>query len=637
MSRANRDTGRASAQRVGDPGKGKSAGIVHTGSVQAGPVHVAATQSGPVSDRDDVDLRRRIVYLMLFRLIVITLVMGSTLLLWWASDVDLAAPSSLLVYGIIAATYLLTIVYALALGRMRRLRPLADTQLALDLVMTTILVHITGGAQSGYVFFFPLSIIAGAILHFRAGAVMLSAAAISLFTLVSVFGWLELLPVPAGQRVLPSDLSEVEFGRALALNLAACAAVGMLAYNLGAQVQLTSASLESQRVAVADLRTLNEDIVRSLSSGLITVDRDSRILSLNRAACDILGMAPEESVGRPFEDVLPGVGRALAGGIEGRNDGGNDGGSDGDGESRSPELAELAETTDLRERVERAHCDIALSRDDGERSLSVALSPLRNNRDIMTGWIVHVQDLTELRAMEQQMRQAERLAVLGTLAAGVAHEIRNPLASISGSIELLRATPLASTSGESDDDDRHTLMDIVTREVDRLEGLIRDFLDYANPQPRELLNFDLAILIDETVKLFAQDRSYDEITMEADLPESEDGGSEEVRICADPGRIRQVLWNLLRNGAEAASSEVRVSLTRDDGHAVIEVRDDGGGISPEDYARIFDPFFTTKSHGSGLGLATCERIVREHGGRIFVDSSEGGARFCVYLPDVAPG
>jgi two-component system sensor histidine kinase PilS (NtrC family) len=531
-------------------------------------------------------LRRRVVYLILFRLVLISLVLGSTLVLWWLSDVDLATRSSMVVYAIIATTYLLTIVYALAVNRAVDLTRLANIQLAIDLVTSALLMHVTGGAQSGYTFFFPLTIIAAAIVHFRTGVAVAGAAAL-LYSAVALLGWLELLPVPQGQAVLPWDATALELGRAMALNLAACAGVAVLASNLARQIQQTSASLASQRDVTANLYALHEDIVRSLSTGLLTVDQGGAVLTVNQAACDILGAPAHALVGRPLAAIMPGIEQALA----------------EVGTRHAPQRRDMVRT-----------------RPGGaEQVLAVSVSQLRSNRDEVIGSVVNFQDLTEMRAMERQVRRAERLAVVGTLAAGVAHEIRNPLASISGSIELLRAAPQV-------DEDGRALMDIVTREVDRLNVLITDLLDYTNPQPRALAAFDLASLARETVQVFVQDRSLEGIQVTCE-------GLSALEITADPGRIRQVLWNLLRNAAEAARSRVVVRVGRRDAMALLEISDDGPGIEPEHLERVFDPFFTTKSQGSGLGLATCHSIAREHGGNIQAENEPGGGcRFVVSLP-----
>jgi len=230
--------------------------------------------------------------------------------------------------------------------------------------------------------------------------------------------------------------------------------------------------------------------------------------------------------------------------------------------------------------------------------------------------------------MEVQMRRGERMAAIGALAAGIAHEIRNPLASMSGSIELLRTSPQVSA-------DDSALMNIVTREIDRLNALITDLLDYANPHPRSMVSFDLALLVRETLEVFGRDPGLGELEVRQEQVQGARDGDEVVMV-GDPSKLRQVLWNLLRNAADAASrggKHVTVRVSRHDKTAEFRVNDDGPGIPPEHLQRIFDPFFTTKSRGTGLGLATCHGIVTEHNGTIDVKSQPGrGTTFVVRLP-----
>jgi two-component system sensor histidine kinase PilS (NtrC family) len=206
----------------------------------------------------------------------------------------------------------------------------------------------------------------------------------------------------------------------------------------------------------------------------------------------------------------------------------------------------------------------------------------------------------------------------------VAHEIRNPLASISGSIELLRQMPQA-------DEDSRALMEIVTREIDRLNGLLSDLLDYSNPRSLEIEPLDLAGLVRDTVGVFGQDRGFASVTVELV------GGDElaPIEITGDAARLRQVLWNLLRNAAEAAArgqGHVWVEVTPSSSEVTIRIRDDGPGIPPEDRERVFEPFFTTKTRGTGLGLATVHSLVSDHKGSVRFDSSSRGTCFEVRLP-----
>jgi len=560
-------------------------------SAPAAAVAEAETVSvvaAPPPEDSAPDLRRRLTYLMLFRVALITLVLGATTLLYWLGDADLGGPSSLVLYGIIGTTYLLTIIYVVALRRLRGLTGLAHTQLAVDLVIASLLVHMTGGAQSAYTFFFPLTIIGAATVCSRNATIWISMMAALLFILVGLFTWMGLLPMPAGlvARVSPIDLS-----RSLGLNLAAIVGVSMLALNLATQLQRTSASLASERTAAADLLTLHSDIVRCLSSGLLTVDPWDMVLTVNQSACEILSTTPGAAVGGPIESLLPGLAGLLVG--------------------LGPKGA-----------IQRGELAIARA---GQPDLvvGISISPLADHGGRFLGRVVNFQDLTDLRKMEVSVKQAERLAMVGRLSAAVAHEIRNPLASISGSIELLRQMPQS-------DDDSHALMVIVTREIDRLNALLSDLLDYANPRPLKVAPLDLSELVRDTVRVFGQDRGLAGVTVDART------GEHSVPLDGDAAKLRQVLWNLMRNAAEAAAEgggHVVVELRPGSEEVAIRVRDDGPGIPRELRDRVFEPFFTTKSQGTGLGLATVLNLVTDHRGTVQLESQPGhGTCLTVRLP-----
>ena len=407
---------------------------------------------------------------------------------------------------------------------------------------------------------------------------------------VALLGWTHAIPLPIIPMVHPSDQAAADFLRTLGQNEAAIIAVGVLSYVLGDQLQRTTQSLATERETVADLVTLHQDIIRSLSSGLITIDLDGCVLTANHAAGEILGTSLAALTKQRIADVMPGIGGKLAA---------------------------IPASDSLR------RGDMIVHRGAQELVLGISFSPLRNMREDVVGRVINFQDLTELRQMEQSLRRTERMATLGQLAAAVAHEIRNPLAAISGSIELLRQAPPTS------DDDR-ALMTIVNREADRLNTLITELLDYANPRPQQPAELDLAQLVDETVRVFRQDRGFANVRIESP--------SERVAtlINGDPEKLRQVLWNLLRNAAEVStdrSGTVTVELIHRDDAAGFVVSDQGPGISVEMIPRIFEPFFTTKKRGSGLGLATCHSIIHDHNGTIEVANGEtGGARFTVWLP-----
>ena len=528
------------------------------------------------------DLARRVTRLLLLRTLVVSVVLGLSLwILATGEQVPLSAVW--LQSGIIAATYLTSIVFGVLLRRGFAASRVARPMQAADMVVTSLLVYTTGGAESPYVFLYALSVVGAGALLYRRGAVVVTLASASSLVAVSLLAWTQAIALPALPQVHPWDLSGAELVRTLGINLAALFAVGALAFIFGDQLQRGAETLATTRKAAADLRTLHEDIVRSLSSGLITIAPDGIVLTANIAAADILGQPPVLA-GQPIDKLMPGLSALVA---------------TGHGELRR---ADLQLGDDL--------------------TLGVTVSPLRDVRNQVIGRVVNFQDLTELRRLEVQSRRSERLATVGQLAAGVAHEIRNPLASISGSIELLRQAPIAS------EDDR-TLMTIVHREIQRLNVLIGDLLDFANPWPPQLVDFDLGRMVEETLQVARGEPAFATVVMamEVDRP---------LPIRADASKLRQVLWNLLRNAADAAAlggKHVTVDAWREPDATTIVVSDDGPGIAADQLAHIFDPFFTTKSQGTGLGLATCHAIIAEHHGHIDASSEVGkGTKMVVTIP-----
>jgi two-component system sensor histidine kinase PilS (NtrC family) len=539
------------------------------------------TALAPVTDQ-----RRRVARLLVLRTIVVTVVLG--LSLWLLVKSGAPSPAMLwLQSAIIAGTYLATVVFGLLLRQGFSPSRVARPMLATDLALTSALAFVTGGAQSPYIFLYALTIVSAGALSYRRGAVVVSIAALALMIGVALVAWTRIVPLPAA-GVRPWDQSAIELIRTLGINIAALIGVGALSYIFGDQLQKGAETLATTRRAAADLLSLHQDIVRSLSSGLITTATDGMVLTANHAAAEILRTSPSLLIGRTIDSVLPGLASQLADASGGLRRG-----------------------------------DITVPTVDDDLTIGVTVSPLRDPHDKVVGRVINFQDLTDLRRLEAHARRTERMATVGQLAAGVAHEIRNPMASISGSIELLRQSPQAS------DDDR-ALMTIVHREVQRLNGLIGDLLDYANPRAKQPVDFDLASLVEETVQVARGDQNFADIELTAEVFDKP------LEIFADPAKLRQVVWNLIRNAGDAAISggkHVRVEARRDGDGAIVSVTDDGPGIPEQLVGRIFDPFVTTKQKGTGLGLATCHAIVVEHGGRIDVETDLGkGTKMVVTIP-----
>jgi two-component system sensor histidine kinase PilS (NtrC family) len=527
------------------------------------------------------DFGRRVSRLIFLRTLVVSVVLGLSVWLLYAGQQPVRG-AVWLQSAIIAITYLSSIVFGVLLRVGVAPRKVVRPMLAVDLAITSILVFVTGGAQSPYTFLYALSIVSAGALSYRRGAVVVTAGAILSLIVVAALAWMRAIDVPMSVR--PWEQTAADLARTLGIQFASMVGVGALAFIFGDQLQKGAETLATTRKAAADLFTLHQDIVRSLASGLITIAPDGTVLTANDAACDILGLSVGDLANKSIDTVMPGLSALLA------------------------------------NKGELRRADLTI---DDDLALGVTVSPLRDVRDQVIGRVVNFTDLTELRRLEQHMRRSERLATVGQLAAGVAHEIRNPLASISGSIQLLKESPAS-------EDDR-ALMTIVNREIERLNVLIGDLLDYANPRPSQPVDFDLDVLVRESLQVFRADQAFADIEMTTNV-------AGPLTVYADSSKLRQVMWNLLRNAADAAAAggkhvTVTATLGVTDDEARICVEDDGPGIPSDKIANIFDPFFTTKQKGTGLGLATCHAVILEHGGRIDVDSEVGkGTKMVVTLP-----
>lgn len=528
-------------------------------------------------------------WLMFFRGAIITLLLGSTLLFRIVGADFAANPAQLTLLGVIIATYALTIVYALVLRRLRSgFERFAYVQLVIDLLIGAVLISVTGGTESLFLILYALTVLNASILLYRRGAMytMVISTALIVFQVAreALGWWLPGGPV-SDERLLGVFLSGVS-------NISAVFLVALLAGYLSEQLRDTGRRL---RVASRDLeaaRVLNDRIITSIQSGLVSYTLDGQIIFFNPAAGRITGLDPEATLYADARAVFP----------------------------------ELPADADDPPRWEAL-----FTRPDGARRiLGYSRSPLLDGAGERQGWILAFQDLTPLREMEAGLRRSERFAAIGKMAAGIAHEIRNPLASMSGSIQMLAQNTDLDALGQR-------LMGIVLRETDRLNALITDFLQFARPNPPQFEAVDLAALLEELVQVFGYLHHPADDAAPAARPEPE------VRLdvrgpieCeADPRQLKQVFWNLLNNAVQAmpGGGVVQISARRDGDRVQVAVRDTGVGIPPESIERIFDPFYSTKDQGTGLGLAQVLRIVEEHGGRIDVHSRPGeGSRFVVHLP-----
>jgi two-component system sensor histidine kinase PilS (NtrC family) len=528
------------------------------------------------------------------RLMALRVVMVTTLLLV-AVYVEAVSETLLRVnplYFLIAATYALTIIHSIALRFVPRLVPLVYAQVVGDLLTITGLVYLSGGLRAGFILLYPISVLSGSVLLFRRHGMVLAG-------LATVFYGALLYLVRAG-IVPPQGLGDVPYSPAKHLVYSifvtgvVCATVATVASYLAEGLQSAGERLEAATEQVADLRELNKVIVDSIHSGLITADAGSRVLYVNPVG--------ESFLGRRFSDVHGQTLSEVFG---------------------APELEPAALAARAADRG-FARMELAYQSPDGRgRELGVSISPLATADPKREGYLLVFQDLTDVKRLEQEVRIKEKLAAVGEMAAYLAHEIRNPLGSISGSAQVLMSEPEMSP-------DQARLLSIITRESKRLSDTLNQFLFQARPSLRPLGPVDVARVVAEAVTLL---RNGPEVRPDHKVVVEVEPGP---CVClADRDQVTQVFWNLARNGLEAMphGGTLDVRLRRDGDEAVLVVRDQGRGMGADEQRALFQPFQSGTPRGTGLGLAIVYRIVQEHHGDIAVRSApSAGTEVEIRLP-----
>ncbi|NLC70617.1 MAG: PAS domain S-box protein, partial [Desulfuromonadaceae bacterium] len=364
--------------------------------------------------------------------------------------------------------------------------------------------------------------------------------------------------------------------------------VGFLTHLLAEQLRRSELALQKRQVDYRELENLNRAILTHITSGLMTVDCAGCIQSFNLSAERITGIPQEKILKAAVKDQFPSL---------------------------------ILYEGDAFLVTDRAECLIRTPAGE-ERNIGYSTTLLKDAEESVLGLLVIFQDVTHVKVMENRLKRADKLAAVGRMASGLAHEIRNPLASISGSVQLLME------DGKFTKEEKH-LMRIVIREAERLSALLTDFLHYARPASPRMEMVNVSRMLDELSDMVMTDSRFQHVVLRRAY-------SPGCRIRLDRGQIGQALWNLILNAAEAMVKEGVLTIGADMETATLYVEDNGPGVPEEIRTRIFDPFFTTKDKGTGLGLATVYAIIEQHGGSIDVlDGEEGGTRFVITFPATA--
>ena len=560
------------------------------------------------------EFQYRLQWLMFFRVIVASFFLGAAIVVQLQRGTSYLVPYLMYLYGLIAAVYILTIVYISLIFTFRKLQLLCYVQLLVDILLITALVFITGGVNSIFSFMYSISIIAASILLYRSGGLLVATAASVCYSLMISLQASGIVHPLQTAVFIARGYAEERLLFPIIVNVTAFYLVAVLSSFIAEQARKSRMQLDEQQIDIKTLQALNEDIIQSISSGLLTLDTEGRIITFNRAAEQITGFVHAQVYQRHGAEIFPHLVMPAP---------------NSDPQVSAPVLLRF---------------EAPFARADGKvLRLGFSYSLLRDGTGKEIGKIIVFQDLTPLKEMEAYVTRVDRLAAIGRLVAGIAHEVRNPLTSISGSVQVLQKNLHLS------DNDRR-LMEIVVRESNNLNQLISNFIQFARPNSQKPELIYLKNMVAEMLQLF-QNSPECRATLKISYAVGDD-------ICfkADPQQFRQVLWNLLLNAAQAinhAGGTINISgqyretgcSPRSSSHlnnagfdgiprqVEISVQDTGCGIDENDQDKIFEPFYTTKESGTGLGLSIAYRIIEEMGGTIsFKTTKETGTCFTICVP-----
>lgn len=525
-----------------------------------------------------------LVWYLVCRTAVITLVLGGAAFFYLHGNLAYSVTPLFFLVGI---SYVQAIIVALILPRLDNVWLLNQVQIVWDLLLVSALILTTGAVESIFSFFYLLVIISASFLLSRRLTILAAASSSILFGGILLLQFYQLL----GPFQIPTATADAVFLNSLFVHLIAFFLTAILSGTLAERWRHSEALYQRKSIDFSELERMNRLILSHISSGVMLINPQGRIRSFNLAASDITGFSLQQVYDSPAAELFPEFNKIV-----------------------------IPDTVP----VNRA--EGIFTHPCGERlSFGYATTLVKGNHGETLGTLVTFQDLTQLKKIEEQLKRSDRLAAIGRLSAGLAHEIRNPLASISGSAQLL------GENGQFNAEDKH-LLTIMVKEADRLNHLLTDFLAFARPHRPQKTRVDMAVMVTELRQMLLRDQRFQEIDVQiiAEPP---------YLVFIDRSQIWQVLWDLSINAAEAMKGKGTLLITCDHGDPwFLTVEDSGPGIAPEIRERIFEPFFSTKDKGTGLGLSTVYSIIEAHGGTIRAEGSTlGGGRFVMSFVQAAGG
>ena len=527
-------------------------------------------------------------WLIRVRFVIISFLLGIELIIQevaQAQNLRIVQVPMVYFLAVLVSWYLLDLIFHILLKLPVDPRIQAYVQVTLDITMVSLVVHFTGGLDSYFYFLYPLTVLMGSIVLSRGGAFAMASLAFIQAGLMLELPYYNVIP---SYGLTHPDLQSLQMR--IATYLVAFLAVAHLAGKLSESLRQTGVALRDTEGRIEDLQALNQDIIESMRGGLITTDLGGRVLLLNSPGAEILGTSMSAVAGQKINSVLPGV---------------------APDDQPDPSFPR-------REIIVRG------SRGQ-EKFLGTSIAPLTRNGKTV-GYVYNFQDVTQLKQLEREVQLQDRMAAIGRMAAAIAHEIRNPLASIAGSVKLFSG--MANLNA-----DEQRLLGIVVKESERLNSTITDFLLYSRDKMYRFDIVNLAELLEETFTLLQNHPEFnDSYRIERHFP------PDPVYASADPDRMRQVFWNLADNARKAMPNggNLTVTMRAADGRIEILFRDTGIGLTPQQAEKIFEPFQSEFERGTGLGLAIVYQIIQAHKGAIRAEPAEKGCTLRIELPQVVP-
>ena len=526
--------------------------------------------------------------IVLIRVIIITVLFGSSSIIYLLND---RVKVVLYLIIVILLVYISSLANVLVNSYSEKYRNYINIfQILLDIFLSTIVITVTGGVSSPFIFLFALIIIYTNIIYSKR---------IISYSMSFILSLLFLLIIVTKPKIFLSDESfQLSFQASFDIdhnsliytyfNLAGFLLVSMLSGFLSERVRLARIELGESKRSLNILQNLNDNILRSLDSAVITLDLEGKITSANRKSLEILNIGN-------IEDIF------------------------------NKHLSIYIQGIDVEEIISKKREQILYTTSHGKMlTLGFSSSVLTDEDNDILGYILIFQDLTEIKILEDKLRHSDKLAILGKLSTGLAHEIRNPLAAISGAIEILGSEVDPST-------DNKRLIDVASREVERMNLLVDDFSILTNPLQKVNTPVELGVVVTDTIRTFTKTIKRSDIEVNSELEEG-------VYVNADTYRLKQSFWNMFVNSMQSIEGEglIDIQVYTENGRAVIKISDNGCGISSKDISRIFEPFYSTKKTGTGLGLAIVQKVIESYNGKIDVISSEDkGTTFFITLPVVS--